>query len=208
MRLVVFYIIYIISNQIISAQKIIEKELYASDISTIIVSGNTMFNISMNTKPINKVNLVLAIEGENNEQIVLKTIRKQDTIFISSEYQPLFNVPDDKLSAHKKISIELNMIVPENIDVSVKSDIGSVQIKGIYKSVFSELVNGNFKAFNVSSNLLVINTLHGNIYVETNTAIVDISTKNGEVHKEQLDFGKQRISLNSINGDIRVIKTQ
>lgn len=207
MRIVVLYIIFIISIQPIKAQKIIEKEIDASGISTIVVSGNSMFKIDLNTKPINQVHLTLKVEGENNEQIVLKTSRKQDTIFIGSGYQPLFNVPDDKLSAHKKISIELDMIIPENFDVTVKSDIGSVLIKGIYKSIFSELVNGDFKALNFSSNLLV-NTIHGNIYIETNKSELSITTKNGSMYQEQLDFGKQQISLNSINGDIRVIKTQ
>lgn len=207
MRLVTLYIIFFISFQSIKAQKIIEKEMDVIDISTIVISGNTIFNINLGTKPINQIYLTLNVEGENNEQIVLKATREHDTVFVDSDYQPLFNVPDDKLSAHKKISIELNMIVPEDIDIIVKSDIGSVQVQGIYKSIFAELVSGNFKAYDFSSDLLV-NTIHGNIYVETNNAKLHLNTKKGKIYQESLDSGKQQISLNSINGNIRVIKTQ
>lgn len=207
MRLVVFYIISIFSLQQIHAQKRIEKQLDATDISTVVISGNTMFKINLNAKPADKVNLRLTVEGENNEQIVLKTYKNQDTLFVGSAYQPIFNVPDDKLSAHKKISIELDMVVPEHLNINIKSDIASVQIQGIYNTIFSELVNGNFKALNFSSDLLV-NTIHGNMHIETNNAELNLHTKNGTIDHDELDSGKQQISLNSINGNIRVIKTQ
>lgn len=206
MRLV-FLIILSFSFQHNYAQKLIEKEFSAIDISTIVISGNTMFKINLHTKPSNQVNLRLSVEGENNEQIVLQAYTSHDTLFVGSAYQPLFNVPDDKLSAHKKISIELDLALPEHLDISVKSDIASVEIKGVYNTIFSELINGNFKATEFSSNILV-NTVHGNMHVETNNAVLNLNTKNGKIYQEQLDFGNQQISLNSINGNIRVIKTQ
>src|SRR5690606_3407455 len=95
-------------------------------IKTIVIEGNNMFKITVNTAEITEILIALKIEGEHSEQIILLTEQIEDSLKIASTYQPLFNKPDDKLSAHKKISIELTVSIPEGFDVTIKSDIASV----------------------------------------------------------------------------------
>lgn len=199
-------IIFLVSWQMYS-QKFIQKQIDGSEISSVIISGNTLFKIHISSHKSTKIDAVLKIEGENSEQVLLKAYTTKDTLFIGSSYQPMFIPPDDKSSAHKQISIELTLIIPEYLNLNVTSDIASVFIKGNFKNVVAELLNGNFIAEEFLSNLLV-NTLRGDILVETNNAFLDLHTKKGTIHQEKLDEGKNKISLNSINGNISVTKTQ
>lgn len=183
------------------------KQYDDSHLSTVSISGNTLFKISISTKKEKKIDLLLQVEGEHNEQVVLQSYSRQDTLFVESTYQPLFVNPDDKLSAHKKISIELTVFVPEQFNISITSNIASVFSKGSYNNFISELLNGNFTASNFSGDLLV-NTIHGNINVETDFAQLKLQTKNGTIIQEIINSGSNQISLHSINGNIMVTKTQ
>lgn len=189
------------------AQKQIMKQFDGSQLSTVSISGNTMFKISISTKKENNINLILQVRGENNEQVVLQTHIKRDTLFVESAYQPLFIKPDDKLSAHKKISIELTIFVPEQFNIGITSDIASVYATGNYNYFMTELLNGHFTATGFSG-VLLVNTIHGNISLETDAAQLKLQTKNGIIQQEKISIGKNSISLHSINGNISVTKTQ
>lgn len=184
-----------------------QRTLDASKIATIDIAGNTMFKITVSTKPVQRIFMDLQVEGENNEQIVLQTRIINDTLFIGSAYQPLFIKPDDKLAAHKKISIVLTLEIPEYLNVMVSSDMASVFVKGTYNFLTAELLNGYFLAQNFNGNLHV-DTLHGNINVETQAGKMNLHTKNGAIQKTNLPLGTNQLSLNSINGNISVRKTQ
>jgi len=179
----------------------------ASKISTIDIAGNTMFKIKISAKPVQVISMGLQVEGENNEQIVLQTRQENQTLFIGSAYQPLFVKPDDKLAAHKKISIELTLEIPENLTVIITSDIASVFANGNFKFLTSELLNGHFLAHKYVGNLQV-DTLHGNIEVETYSGLLDLNTKKGSIKQDKTPLGPNQISLHTINGNISVTKTQ
>lgn len=189
------------------AQKIIDKQFLADKIKTVVIEGNNMFKITVNTAEITEILIALKIEGEHSEQIILLTEQIEDSLKIASTYQPLFNKPDDKLSAHKKISIELTVSIPEGFDVTIKSDIASVFVEGLYNNLVAELLNGHFITNNFTGNLLV-NTIHGNISVVSNFAKHDVYSKNGTIKKSWIDSGSNQISLNSINGNITLSKTK
>lgn len=184
-----------------------QRILDVSSISTIDVAGNTMFKIKITTKRIQTISMDLRVEGENNEQIVLQTNISNDTLFIGSAYQPMFIKPDDKLAAHKKISIELTLEIPENLNVLISSDIASVFANGSYKFLTAELLNGHFLAKKFQGNLQV-DTLHGNISLETLAGLLDVHTKNGTIEKANIPLGRNQITLNSINGNISVKRTR
>tara|TARA_R110002012_G_scaffold312248_1_gene522510 strand:+ start:57024 stop:57647 length:624 start_codon:yes stop_codon:yes gene_type:complete len=207
MKTVTLTILFILLSAQIFAQKGMQRIVDASKISTIDIAGNTIFKIKIATKPVQIVSMDLQVEGENNEQIVLQTYQENDTLFIGSAYQPLFVKPDDKLAAHKKISIELTLVIPENLTLTITSDIASVFVSGTFKFLTAELLNGHFKAQKYTGSLQV-DTLHGNIELEVRSGKLDLNTKQGVITQEKISLGTNQISLNSINGNISVTKTQ
>lgn len=202
----VIILFFLLSAQVFG-QKGMQRILDASNVAIIDISGNTMFKIKISTKAVQTISMDLQVEGENNEQIVLQTRQDNNTLFIGSAYQPLFVKPDDKLAAHKKISIELNLEIPENLTVTISSDIASVFVIGNYKDLTAELLNGHFSAQKFSGNLQV-DTLHGNIQLETRAGKLDVNSKKGTVEQTKIPLGANQLSLNSINGNISVTKTQ
>ena len=74
--------------------------------------------------------------------IVLITEIINNTLYVATKYQPLFTDANDKLSAHKVMSIELGLNIPANKSIYVSSDIASVFVNGQYKDAIIELING------------------------------------------------------------------
>lgn len=207
MKLNLTLLVVILISGHLFAQKQIMKQFDGSQLSTVSISGNTIFKISITTKKEKDIKLILQVDGENNEQVVLQTHIRRDTLFVESTYQPLFIKPDDKLSAHKKISIELTIFVPEHFNISITSDIASVNATGNYNYFMTELLNGHFTATGFFTDLLV-NTIHGNISLETDAAQLKLQSKNGTITQDKIDHGRSQISLHSINGNIMVTKAQ
>ncbi len=199
-------VMFFISIQLHS-QKTIEKEVDAQDISCILIEGNEMFKIKLNTSNTKKIILKTKIEGEYSEDRVVLANIVNDSMIISSAFQPLFVYHDDKLSAHKVISIEMELLVPENRKVYMASNTASAEIDGSYDYLTVELSQGNCN-LNIYDSNAIVNTIDGKIELNTNFANVEAFSKTGTVVMEQLTLGSNQISLNSVNGDISIIKTK
>ncbi|TYB78897.1 DUF4097 family beta strand repeat-containing protein [Bizionia myxarmorum] len=200
-------ILFLLLSLSFFGQKGMQRTIDASKIKTIDIAGNTIFKIKVSATPSQIILIDLQVEGENNEQIVLQARQENDTLFLGSAYQPLFIKPDDKLAAHKKISIELTLEIPENLNVSINSDIASVFVSGNFNFLTAELLNGYFSGTNFNGNLQV-DTLNGNINLETKAGRLDLQTKKGVINKGNVPLGENQLSLHSINGDISVKKTR
>lgn len=203
----IIYISFLFFLCQIQAQKTSTKSFSSKGISTLVIDGNSVFKIVVETAKTKNISIFSEVRGENNQHVVLFTDIKDKKLHISSTFHPMFVANNDKLSAHKLISIELKLIIPENMSLLISSDIALVFLSGNYKYVDAELINGSFNAEKFYGNLLV-NTIHGDIKLETNWAQVEVSTKHGSVKKEALKPGEHQISLNSINGNITVKKTE
>lgn len=202
--IIIFYVF--LTGQVYS-QKEIHKTLDTPHVFNIMVNGDNMFKINVSTHKTKKIDMYMNVEGDNNEQVLLLSQILNDTLYVSNSYQPLFVPTDNKSSAHKHISIELILTVPEGMNIYMKSDIASVFVTGNYQDFKVELLNGHFSAKSYSGNLMV-NTLLGDIDVETNNGLVDCNTRKGIIKTESLPLGQDRISLISVNGDITVTKTE
>ncbi|WP_434037384.1 hypothetical protein [Formosa sp. 4Alg 33] len=191
----------------LSAQKRIDKIIDAQNITTLQINGNNCFKIHVTASKTNRITIQTKIAGEHNEEMLVIAKTRNDSLYVSTGFHPLFQADNDKLSAHKVMSIELNIQVPEHVSLNIKSDIAYVHIEGIFNSTFIELNQGQCKldAFVGSAK---INTIEGAISVETNFAKVDAISKHGAVNLQPLISGKNQIDLKSIRGDISVFKTE
>lgn len=189
------------------AQKTIERQFQAHNIEAINLDGTGSFKIYVESVEGDAISVTVEVEGEYSEQVILLTEIKNNELEIATEYQPLFTVPDDKLSAHKVMSIVLHLKLPQGLNVVVSSDIGSVFVNGHFSQLTTELNRGHFVAENFSGSAL-INTIDGNIAIESNYAKVNLDTKNGQISQEELVLGTNNLSLHSINGNISVTKTK
>lgn len=197
----------VLLSQLSYAQKRMVKTLSAENIDVINFNFDKVYKIKVSTHKSPSIILEAEIEGENKQHIVLTNKRFMKSLYVTSNFQPTFKDANDKLSAHKIISIELNIKIPELKTIYIKSDIANVTGEGSYKKLTLELTNGNCQVTNYSGNAL-INTIEGNIEFHSNYAKIIANSAQGNVTTEDLTLGDDTISLNSINGDITVTKSQ
>ncbi len=200
-------IVVVLLSQLIYAQKRMTKTLSAENIEVINFNFNTVYSINLLTHKSPSIIIEAKVEGENNEHIVISNKRFMQSLYVSSNFQPTFEDANDKLSAHKIISIELDIKVPEQKTIYIKSDIANITGEGSYRKLTLELANGNCRITNFSGNALV-NTIGGNIEIHSNFAKINTNSKHGNIITEKLSIGDNTIDLNSINGNITVTKSQ
>lgn len=202
---VLFFLLLI--NYQLSAQKLIDETFSALELKTIVIDGSSIFKIDLQTRPSKAIHLITKIEGEYTPEIAVAYKIKDSTLYIGSVFRSSFALHNDKLSAHKVVSIEVVLEIPEHLKVYLKSDIGSAKIRGKYTFITAELSQGNcvLKDFIGSG---IINTINGNITLETNFAQIKAHTKYGSLIKEAIVSGENTIKINSINGDIYLKKTK
>ncbi|MEO1032581.1 MAG: hypothetical protein AAFX55_14310 [Bacteroidota bacterium] len=190
-----------------NAQNTLTKEVEANAIETITIKGNQIFNVSVVSTETDYVTILSILDGEyqNNYQIATKL--DQNELILSLEYMSFEDIPDDKRNAHKVIAAELKLQIPNNLNLNIFSDIGSVIAKGSYNTLSIELVQGYCTADALSKSA-TINTIEGDINVITDDAVIRTASKNGKVSTESLNSSEYQWNLTSINGDITVIKKE
>ncbi|GGI56510.1 hypothetical protein [Winogradskyella haliclonae] len=189
------------------AQNKSEYLFEAKDISEVIVDGNQIFNISVKTKVVEDISVKSLSDGEygNDYQVVSEV--KNNQLFISLERVSLEKTPDDKRNAHKVIAATLQIKMPEHLNLSIKSDVGSVEAKGVFNELNINLFQGGC-TINAIAKLATIKTIDGNIYVKTSNAIIETDSHHGLVDfpSNMLGFNVWRLTTNG--GNIKVEKQE
>lgn len=147
------------------------------------------------------------IDGEYKQDLGVKLGQEGDTFFVSSGFQPLFHNPNDKLSAHKVVSIALEVKVPEYLQVVVFGKSCNVNASGNYRSLSISLNDGYCKLNEVGETVKV-ETQSGPIDIIAAAATVTTNNKFGATHLENLPKSDVHYNLSTVTGDIRVRKTE
>lgn len=143
------------------------------------------------------------MEGEYAKDLVIKLEENGKNIGVSADFLPSFKNPNDKLSAHKVISIVLYITLPEYMMASVHGTRTNVIGEGKYKDLSITLSDGNCTLFNFSGKTSV-KTQTGEIVV--NNAKGEVTTKSlyGKVKKGTVPSGEETYLLQSVEGTIIV----
>ena len=148
---------------------------------------------------------MVKFEGEHSENLVIIDSINQGVLRLSTDFQPLFKADNDKLSAHKVLSVELQLSIPKPIDLNIKSDIAQTKIEGQFPNVFIELKTGNCTLDPFFGNA-TINTINGTINIKTNNAKTIAKSKTGIVDVVQFKLALHQLNLQTVNGNINVSK--
>lgn len=189
------------------SQKAMTKSFSTENVKQISFKLNQVYNIALDSHDKQQVLIEARVEGENNEHVVISNKRLFGSLLISCEQQPTFKDANDKLSAHKVVSIDLKITLPKHISTYLKSDIANISADGYYNMLTVELSDGNFNTSNITGKLKV-NTQNGDINVSTNYASVEATSAKGIVNLEDLVSGDHQIQLKTVKGNITVIKVK
>jgi len=198
---------FLLLGFLLYGQKIEEQTITDYTIKSIVVEGDAIFKIEINTSNAKSIKIKSRIEGEYSKHTKIKSEINNGTLSITCDYPKLTNRTDDKLNAHKVHSIDININIPKYLNVYIKSAIASAKISGAFKNLLLELNQGNAQVLNFTGNG-IINTMNGNINLETNNAVIKAKTRTGIIKKEKIEESKNQIEITSINGNINVYKTK
>ena len=143
----------------------------------------------------------------NHRDIILDTEIKDGELKITSRYPQELAGGYDKLSAHKVFAMEVEIRVPEGLEVVITSNLASVIASGNFERFHADLKQGYCKLLDFSGSA-VINTYSGDILVETDSGAIEAKSRHGKLILPDFLPGQMPLRLTSIDGDIQVRKTK
>ena len=191
----------------LNAQRDTREIFNAAGIESIDILTNEVFRITITATNTDRIRLFTHSEGEYFNQILVLTKVDDGNLSIKTSYPQELTGGFDKLSAHKVFSLELELEVPKDHEISVDSNIASLITSGAFSQLTANLKDGYCDLKDFSGNA-TINTYDGNIRVETAYGLVEARSRNGTVEIPEHLVGRNPIKLKSIDGNILVLKTK
>lgn len=188
-------------------QKEIQKALLDSDIEFIQINADFCYQVTLQTAKNKEVYVEALMEGEYAKDLLLTLEEKGTTMLIGTGFHPNFANPNDKLSAHKVISIALEITVPEYSNVSLFGTNSNVDIEGSYENLEVKLANGTCRLNNVTD-YVEVRTQKGDILVRASQGNFKTESTYGHVVKEEIPMGDNQYILSSVEGTIQLKKTK
>ena len=198
-----FIVLFCFGFGFCKAQNTLKKELKAEGIKTISIQGNQIFNISVRTINEEIIQITSTLDGEYQNNYQIGTKIEGGKLVLNLVPISFEEIPDDKRNVHKVIAANLEIEIPENFDIDIKSDVGSAEITGKFNNLFVELLQGSCTA-NATGNVVTINTVEGDIMVITKYAKVVANSNHGKVNIDKFDSKESKWFLRSVKGDITV----
>lgn len=188
-------------------QKETTEIIDASNVSRLYIDTDEVFRISIRASKTSEIRITSHSEGEYYDDILLETAVKDGELKVLTRYPENLTGGFDKLSAHKVFSMEIELQVPEGIEVMVTSNIASLIAYGNYHAIYAGLKQGFCQLLEFSG-MAKVNTYGGDILVETQSGLIDAKSRHGKVLLPGYLPGRDPIKLTSIDGDITVRKTK
>ena len=189
------------------AQRETLQTIDAKNISEILIKSDEVFRVSLTTTKERLMTMKTESEGEYFQNISLITDITGSTLTVTSKYPEILTSGFDKLSAHKVFAVQVFLEIPENLKVTIISNVASVFGSGSYKNLELELKSGQCVLTDFDGDLLV-NTYNGNITVETTYAKVEASSRHGTIENNLNHTGENLLKLKTIDGNIAVTESQ
>lgn len=191
----------------VHGQKLVRKAFVGPRTETIQIDAQYCYRIVLKTEPIDEVQVSATMEGEYAKDLLVSIKESGTTTIISTDFQPNFINPNDKLSAHKVISIALEIKVPQYKNVDVFGTSTNIYATGIYENLNITLSNGRCSLQNISQSVKVT-TQTGDIVLSIPRGEVLAESVYGTVRREHIPFGNDQFVLKTVEGNILLTKTK
>ena len=201
------FLFLFLTFQVSHAQKVIKKSIVNDAITSINIDVDKCYGLILDTAEGNEILVEATIEGEYRKELLINLEHMGDTYYLSSVFQPVFENPNDKLSAHKVVSVFLKVSIPEYLSASVYGSSCNVSASGSYRELSIALSDGNCTLRQVGEEVTVL-TQSGTINLFAKRGEVKTDTKYGKLDEDEIAAGSNHYNLTSITGNINVKKTE
>lgn len=200
--------ISILFTSICFSQKQTEDQFYvASKIENVVIDLNCVFTVKIYSAENNQIVIRTKSEGEYASHFILAKKEINKSIYIEEQIGFTFTALQDKLSAHKVHSIEVDIILPSHLITSVYTDIGNIYIEGNHKLLSTNSSFGNCYLKNVTGKFN-INTINGDIDLSVQKGNISSYSKSGVITKQKIPTGLSNFVLKTVKGNINIVKPE
>ena len=202
-----FYFLIFFSLQFLNGQKTVQKTITNHKDTAIEIDANNCFLVTIKTSKTNTIIVEAKMAGEYGNDLALNIHEEGTTLLIDTDLNANFEFPNDKLAAHKVLSIALEISVPENLKVTIHGTYCNVNTYGTYQNLDVSLSDGKCILNSIGDKTSVY-TQSGTIELHANSAKINAISSYGEVTSEKIPEGNSLYSLKTITGNIRIYKTK
>ncbi|PCE62848.1 hypothetical protein [Sediminicola luteus] len=179
----------------------VRKSILDAEISEIQIDAEQCFRLEVVTHKGDELVLTAQMEGEYQNDLELTMKRDGNVLHLATRFDPFFRHPNDKLSAHKVVSIVLSVLLPEHKSVKIKGKDTQTQISGAFEGLFVRLADGNC-SLEGQVTTGKIQTVTGHIELVGPQPLSAVETKYGETIEGPVKLLEQGLELRSVSGNI------
>ncbi|MAZ72790.1 MAG: hypothetical protein CMC70_06550, partial [Flavobacteriaceae bacterium] len=150
------------------AQKNLSRTYISEGIENIGIDGNGVHTLKILAMPVEEISVNVYLEGETSEEIVIKEQLKSNQLILGFGSWPLAKTYNDKLSAHKIVSVTVVVSVPERLFVSVTSNSTAVFAEGTFA----------FLSIDIEDKACVVTNFNGDAQLQTNQGAIEVFVQN------------------------------
>lgn len=187
----------------LSAQKRVSKELLDPVVESIVVEGEQCYRILLETADTREVHIAAEMEGEYQEALLIQSEVLGNTLRISTGFAPDFELPNDKLGAHKVFSVDLRIVLPRYQRVTLFAGNGQVAVRGRYRTFKARMDGGNIRLEHLAERT-DIRTRTAGIDAQISHGTITADSRYGRVEIGDVPAGGPSYQLQSNQGNIRV----
>lgn len=184
-------------------QKVIHKSFVEDGVDQIFIDAKDTFEVILRTTNTKNLTIKAQIEGEYSSNQLVNVFTDQNLLSIQPSFNAGFLIPNDKLSAHKVLSISLDIEVPEQFMVKLVGNTNRTEVYGHYKELKIELNDGNCILHNVGEKTTV-KTIKGSILAYVDKATISAHSNYGKLTRDSIPLGKNQLFLESQIGRAHV----
>ncbi len=201
---IVFGLFFLVQVQ---GQKLVKKAFIGPRTQSIQIDSQYCYHVDLQTAKTKEVQVEASIEGEYAKDLLISIEEKGTTVRISADFQPNFINPNDKLSAHKVVSIALHITVPQYKNVSIFGTNSNVEVEGKYQNLDVTLSDGRC-ALNKVSETVEVTTQKGDIWLNAENGNIIAESTYGQVENDPIPKGHNQYILKTVEGNIHLRKTK
>ena len=184
-------------------QKRVTKTLVNPEITAINIDGNLAYRVVLETADTREVSVEARMDGEYQRELLVNFREEGNTLYLETRFSPEFRFPNDKLGAHKVVSVSLKVTLPQDRQILFTAGSCEVSASGRYRDL-KIVFNDGLCDLSHSAENTEVRTGKAPIVARLHSGVVEAESRYGEVHLDPIPEGGHHLILYSTEGDISV----
>ncbi len=187
----------------LQGQKRVRRTFLDPTVESVVIDGSQCYQLSLETADTREVLVEAEMDGEYQNEVLVFAETLGNTLRIGTGLSPSFQMPNDKLGAHKVLAVKLRVVLPAHQRVSFAAGNCRVETRGTYRDLKIHITGGGCLLAHTGELTEVI-TASAPIRAAISQGLVEAHSRYGRVAMEAIPAGSAQFILSSNTGNIRV----